>query len=209
MNKFDITSAPLKGETVIEASAGTGKTYAIAGLFLRLIVEGNLKVNQILVVTFTVAATDELRDRIRRRLREGLNALIDGYQGSDSVLAWLAGKYKNNITIRNRLKEAIICFDEAAIFTIHGFCQKLLSENAFESSTLFDTELLLDDSDILIEVCRDYYRRHFITMCPLLFSNPQIKQITPDSLLKLIKCLSIDPDFTIIPKITDICDNPN
>lgn len=209
INKFDITSAPLKGETVIEASAGTGKTYAIAGLFLRLIVEGNLKVNQILVVTFTVAATDELRDRIRRRLREGLNALIDGYQGSDAVLAWLAGKYKNNITIRNRLKEAIICFDEAAIFTIHGFCQKLLSENAFESSTLFDTELLLDDSDILIEVCRDYYRRHFLNMYPLLFSNPQIKQITPDSLLKLIKCLSIDPDFIIIPKITDICDNPN
>ncbi|MBF0411841.1 MAG: exodeoxyribonuclease V subunit beta [Desulfamplus sp.] len=204
MKKFDITSAPLEGRSVIEASAGTGKTYAIAGLFLRLVVEANLKINQILVVTFTVAATDELRDRIRRRLREGLNALTYGYTGSDSVLLWLVGKYHNNKNAHNRLKEAIVCFDEAAIFTIHGFCQKLLSENAFESSTLFDTELLLDDSDILLEVCRDYYRCHFLKMYPFLFSNPQVKKITPDSLLKLIKYLSVDPEFTIIPKHIDL-----
>ncbi len=204
VEKFDITSAPLKGRTIIEASAGTGKTYAIAGLFLRLVVDATLKVNQILVVTFTVAATDELRDRIRRRLKEGLNALTYGYAGNDSVLLWLVESYGNSKSARSRLKEAIVCFDEAAIFTIHGFCQKLLSENAFESSTLFDTELVLDDSDILVEVCRDYYRKHFLTMYPLLFSNPQVKRITPDSLLKLIRSLSVDPGFTILPKYIDL-----
>ncbi|MBF0229960.1 MAG: exodeoxyribonuclease V subunit beta [Desulfamplus sp.] len=203
MKKFDITSAPLKGRAVIEASAGTGKTYAIAGLFLRLVVEANLKVNQILVVTFTKAATEELRDRIRRRVREGLNALTRGYTGNDPVLLWLVEKYNNNknganIAI-NRLKEALVCFDESAIFTIHGFCQKMLSENAFESNSLFDTELVADSNDLLIQVCRDYYRKHFLTMDPFLFSNPKIKDINPDYLLKLIKTLSVDPDFHIIP----------
>ncbi|MBF0572323.1 MAG: exodeoxyribonuclease V subunit beta [Desulfamplus sp.] len=203
MKTFDITSAPLKGRAVIEASAGTGKTYAIAGLFLRLVVEANLKVNQILVVTFTVAATEELRDRIRRRLREGLNALAKGCTGSDPVLLWLVEKYKNNKNAAsnafNRLKEALVCFDESAIFTIHGFCQKMLSENAFESNSLFDTELVSDSNELLIQVCRDYYRKHFLTMDSFLFSNPKIKDINPDYLLKLINNLSVDPDFHIIP----------
>ncbi|MBF0242726.1 MAG: exodeoxyribonuclease V subunit beta [Desulfamplus sp.] len=219
MKKFDITKAPLKGLSVIEASAGTGKTYAIAGIFLRLILEGSfkvkdkkygalqsdkiqyLKINQIVVVTFTKAATEELRDRIRRRLKDALMALTDkgGYKGGDPVLLWAYQKYGDDKGAHNRLKEAIICFDESAIFTIHGFCQKMLSENAFESNTLFDTELLLDDSDLLIEACQDYYRRNFFSMNPLLFSHPKVKSIDTKYLLKLVRCLLVDPNFKIIP----------
>ncbi|NVM26763.1 MAG: UvrD-helicase domain-containing protein, partial [Desulfobacterales bacterium] len=73
-DNIDLLNSPLEGTNLIEASAGTGKTYALAGLFLRLILEKNLSVNEILVVTFTVPATEELRDRIRTRLREALEA---------------------------------------------------------------------------------------------------------------------------------------
>ena len=67
---FDLEKSPLHGRNLIEASAGTGKTYTLAALFVRLILEKGLRVDQILVVTFTEAATEELRDRIRRRMRE-------------------------------------------------------------------------------------------------------------------------------------------
>ena len=76
MTPFDITTAPLDGGvTLIEASAGTGKTYSITGLILRLILEKHLPIRDILAVTFTEAATQELRDRIRRRLQSALEDL--------------------------------------------------------------------------------------------------------------------------------------
>ena len=68
MKRFDLHTAPLEGFNLVEAGAGTGKTYAIAGLFVRLIVEKQLEVDQVLVVTYTKAATEELKTRIRSRL---------------------------------------------------------------------------------------------------------------------------------------------
>ena len=75
---FEHLNSPLEGRNLVEASAGTGKTHTITGLFLRLILEKNLSVNEILVVTFTEAATDELKDRIRRKLREAVLAFSGG-----------------------------------------------------------------------------------------------------------------------------------
>ena len=118
-------SSPLKGTNLIEASAGTGKTYAITGLFLRLILEKNLSANQILVVTFTEAATGELKDRIRTRLREAI-AAFSTESRKDKFLNSLIENNSDHASALKSLKEAVRTFDEACIYTIHGFCRKVL-----------------------------------------------------------------------------------
>ena len=159
----------LDGTQLIEASAGTGKTFTIATLYLRLLLEGDFKVDQILVVTFTKAAAAELRQRIRERLREAsevfearLVAENPASRGADSVLDQLvAGSVERGEPARDRdrLVEALRGFDEAAISTIHGFCDGVLEENAFESGVAFGTELVKNDSLLVAEVVEDYWTR--------------------------------------------------
>ena len=139
---FDLLNSPLEGTNLVEASAGTGKTYTIAGLFLRLLLEKNLSVDQILVVTFTEAATGELRDRIRAKLREATRAFTSG-GSEDLFLNELVQKQQDPAGSLQRLEAALYAVDLAAIFTIHGFCLRMLHEKAFESGSLFDTELPL------------------------------------------------------------------
>ena len=124
---FDLLRSPLTGTNLIEASAGTGKTYAIAGLFLRLLLEKDLSVGEILVATFTVPATEELRDRIRGRLRAAI-AAFSGDRIEDAFLNDLVKGYDDSKTALQRLGEALRAFDQAAIFTIHGFCRRMLHE---------------------------------------------------------------------------------
>ncbi|OQY55919.1 MAG: exodeoxyribonuclease V subunit beta [Candidatus Parabeggiatoa sp. nov. 2] len=160
IEKLDPFSAPLQGTNLIEASAGTGKTYTITTLFIRLILEKNLTVDKILVVTFTEAATEELRDRIRRRLREALTAFEQG-DSADEVLAELLAHNPDRNQASFRLTNALRGFDEAAIFTIHSFCRQMLQDNAFESGVLFDTELVSDQSHLLREIVEDFWRQNF------------------------------------------------
>ncbi|NJO16938.1 MAG: UvrD-helicase domain-containing protein [Thioploca sp.] len=177
---------PLQGINLIEASAGTGKTYTITTLFIRLILEQNLLVNRILVVTFTEAATEELRDRIRRRLYQTLIAFQQG-QSEDPVLTCLIQQYPKPHEAILRLKNALRGFDEAAIFTIHSFCRQMLQGNAFESGVLFDTELVSDQSYLLREIVEDFWRQHFYQASPLLVSyllNQGYHQ--PSKLLKIL-----------------------
>ncbi len=159
IEKLDPLLAPLQGINLIEASAGTGKTYTITTLFIRLILEKNLTVDKILVVTFTEAATEELRDRIRRRLRETLTA----FEQEDKTDPVLAGLMPQDEAHREeaifRLKNALRGFDEAAIFTIHSFCLQMLQDNAFESGVLFDTDLVSDQSHLLREIVEDFWRQ--------------------------------------------------
>ena len=140
---FNLLDVLLKGTSLIEASAGTGKTYAIVGLFLRLIIEKRFPVNEIVAVTFTEAATEELRGRIRVKLQEAVEA-FSGNPVEDSFLNDLAEKNRDHEATLIILREALHSFDLSAIFTIHGFCRKMLHENAFESGVLFDTELIAD-----------------------------------------------------------------
>ncbi|MFA7156033.1 MAG: UvrD-helicase domain-containing protein, partial [Proteiniphilum sp.] len=131
---LDIATVPLEKANLIEASAGTGKTYAIAALYLRLILEQGLTVQQILVVTYTKAATAELGDRIRARIRDALLLLQTDQESEDALLRDLIGRVRaagEQELARNRLTLALQGFDEAAVFTIHGFCQRILTENAF------------------------------------------------------------------------------
>ncbi|MBW2738759.1 MAG: UvrD-helicase domain-containing protein, partial [Deltaproteobacteria bacterium] len=141
MNNFDLINTSLSGINLIEASAGTGKTYAITGLFLRLILEKGLLVDQILVVTFTKAATAELKEKIRNILLQAKEAFQTG-SSDDSFIDHIVKKADDPAFCIQLIENALVDFDKASIFTIHGFCQRILQENAFETGSLFDTELL-------------------------------------------------------------------
>ena len=156
-----VLAFPLTGMRLIEASAGTGKTYTIANLYLRHIVEGR-DVAEVLVVTFTVAATDELRGRIRARLFETLALLEHASDTDDRFLAELAVSLKEQGLVEptvRRLRLAVRAMDEAAIYTIHGFCQRALSEFAFNSGQQFQLEVLADDGDLWRRAIQDWWRR--------------------------------------------------
>jgi exodeoxyribonuclease V beta subunit len=196
---FDLLHSPLEGTNLIEASAGTGKTYAIAGLFLRLILERNLSVNEILVVTFTVPATEELRDRIRTKLREAIEAFSGG-RAEDAFLNDLVRKYKDSAAALPRLGEALRAFDQAAIFTIHGFCMRMLHENAFESGSLFDTELVTDQENLKREIVDDFWRTHFYNASPLLVNYAINNKFSPDNLLSILANRDAQPYLKIIPQ---------
>ena len=147
MKIFDPINTPLAGTNLIEASAGTGKTYTIAGLFLRLVLEKQLPADQILVVTFTKAATEELKDRIRNKLLQAKSAFSKG-SSNDFLINTLIKKHDNPALALLLIQDALIDFDNAAIFTIHGFCHRILHENAFETQSLFDTELVTDQATL-------------------------------------------------------------
>lgn len=159
---LDVFACPLGGSALIEASAGTGKTWAICGLALRLIAEHKLPVNEVLVVTFTNAATAELKERIRDRLVETLAALDGLPAGPDpfvaTLLAGLEGAGLDRKTLRDRFAAALAAFDEAAIFTIHGFCQRALAEMPFAAAQPFALELT-DNAALCREVAADFWRR--------------------------------------------------
>ena len=132
MKPFDLCQVSLEpATTLIEASAGTGKTYSITGLLIRLLLERGVSIGQIVAVTFTEAATKELRERARARLSAALHDLRSGHSEDPAVQSFLAaGDVSAGV---DRLNLALKSFDEAQIFTIHGFCQRCLSDYTFES----------------------------------------------------------------------------
>ncbi|MDM8541865.1 exodeoxyribonuclease V subunit beta [Desulfococcaceae bacterium HSG9] len=165
---FDIDTSPLDGKNLIEASAGTGKTYTIEGVFNRLIVEKDIAVERILVITFTEAATAELKERIRGKLASELSHLMETCAADMTIH-------------KERLQNALRNFDETAIFTIHGFCMRALQENSFESGSLFDTELVADQSDLILEIIEDFWRNH-VYDAPLLWGRYLKNKTSPSAL---------------------------
>ncbi len=159
MQPLNPLTLPLQGCRLLEASAGTGKTYTLGLLFLRLLLERQLEVDQILVVTFTRAATSELRDRIRRRLREALD-FFEQRGTIDPQLATLLAAVPPELG-KQRLSDALVRMDEAAIYTIHGFCQRILQDHAFESGSLFDLELLESEAALRLQIIEDFWRNRF------------------------------------------------
>lgn len=196
-------SLPLSGTHLIEASAGTGKTWNIAALYTRLVVLEHMSVDKILVVTFTKAATAELKTRLRARLDEALlalqntpNALLlpkslrghcsDGFlfrlliKALQKKCQLLSAKYAEQ-TLPNpavlaeqaqtrlqlRLKAAISDFDHAAIFTIHGFCQRVLQDFAFYCQVPFQIEL--DETvqpEYRLIAAQDFWRKNIVHDAP-------------------------------------------
>ncbi|WP_428636783.1 exodeoxyribonuclease V subunit beta [Shewanella sp.] len=185
---------PLKQVRLIEASAGTGKTYTIAGLYVRLLLGDSqrapLSCEQILVVTFTNAATQELRDRIRKKIQLAYRAFL-GMEVDDPLINTL---YKDaepeaRSQALKRLDLALKSLDEAAIFTIHGFCQRILADMAFESSLLFESEFTLDDSEYLHHAVRDFWREACYPLPSYLAQIIANKFGDPDGLTKQLRPL--------------------
>jgi len=201
MKPFDLLNAPLDGINLIEASAGTGKTYNIEGLYVRLVLEKQLQVDQILVLTFTNAATEELKDRIRTKLAQAKNAFARG-ASEDSLIAVLVQKSADAKAAEMRLHDALIDFDQAAIYTIHGFCRRVLQEYAFETGNLFDTELITDQTRLMQEVVDDFWRNSFYHAPPELISFALNKNFTPDYCRRLLTGLST-PDVKVVPKLDE------
>lgn len=195
---FDLADTSLvQGVTLIEASAGTGKTYTIAGIILRLVLELRVPINEILAVTYTVAATAELRDRVRRRLHDALETLRRGESQDEITGRFLAsGDVAQGI---RDLNLAVQNFDEAQIFTIHGFCQRVLRDNAFESGLLFEMELLADPTPIFEEVAHDFWRTQFYESSPLLSRLALSQGRSPADWTALLHRLRNHPDLVVIP----------
>jgi exodeoxyribonuclease V beta subunit len=159
---------PLQGVQLIEASAGTGKTFTLATLVVRLVVEGGLRVGEILAVTYTEAATQELRRRIRERLQLALELFDAPAAEDESKEAELTRQLlvaqrgiEGDAALKRRLRQATLDIDLAAVFTIHGFCARVLREHALESGHAFDApELLADDRELRAELAADLWRAH-------------------------------------------------
>ena len=187
---FDVFGCPLAGTRLIEASAGTGKTWNLCGLYLRLLLEQRLEVQHILVVTFTNAATAELRERIRGRIAETLAHLRGAAPPSVDPFV---GELLHNLRSRHgladadmvlRLDVALQTFDEASIFTIHGFCQRALSEAPFSTGMPMALTPLSDDSEMRLGVVQDFWRRHIAgdLLSPALARHLIERKDTPASL---------------------------
>lgn len=202
MKPFDLLMSPLQGAHLIEAGAGTGKTYAIAGLCLRLVLEQAVPIREILVVTFTMAATAELKDRIRTKLKDALDAFLRG--DSDDALLKSLVRARPEAPMRTeaceRLRAALRDFDEAAIFTIHGFCRRMLHEHAFESGALFDTELVTDQRRLKKEIVEDFWRMHLYEAAPELTAHALDRGVTPDSLFSLTQNIAMHFPARILPE---------
>lgn len=185
----------LDGMSLVEASAGTGKTWNICMLYLRILLEKKLKVSEILVVTFTNLATAELKERIRSRLAEMLS-FLEGVQSEiDPHLNDLIHYLEENKAItreemQEQLKQAISHFDQAAISTIHGFCQKVIQLRAFETGQPFSLNASEQiNNDIISLVTHDFWRKNIAsskldkTLARYLIS----KKITPETFSQFLK----------------------
>ena len=210
--RFDANTYPLgPGLRLLEASAGTGKTFALAHLSLRLITEAGLPLDALLVVTYTEAAADELRSRIGQRLQAGLEGL-EAQQGDrphqppDDVLgAWLsqtAQTQQRQLWI-SRLLVALEQLDRADITTIHGFCSRSLRRLALGQAAAMDPTLEVDSSDLLREVVQDFWRQEVLTLAPEQLIGLRRGGFSSDQLLRTLGTMDGDPCPHLVVDPTD------
>ena len=204
MQALDPLSIPLNGKNLIQASAGTGKTWTISLLYLRLILEQLLTVDKILVVTYTRAATDELRSRIRARLKAAVAAYEQPTLASDEYQALLA-QYPADPERLWYLQRALLSFDEAAVFTIHSFCQRVLQQHAFEVGIPFESELVSSEAELQLQLADQFWQQRLVhpqALDALVLSS---RSITPEKLLQEVQEFIGRPYLTVIrqPRVTE------
>ncbi len=206
---FNPIATELKpGINLLEASAGTGKTYAIAMLAMRFVVEQNYAIEQLLIVTFTKAATKELKERVRARLVEAKQFFSQqSTTHVDANIRQWAEHLLTNTEIDEqlaiqRLNNALLSIDQAGIFTIHGFCQRLLKEHALESGQMFDVELSDETQAVRQQMAEDFWRSEIYPRDAWEVSLLCHQYLTPDDLLA---SLGKFPDtLTIYPAAEDL-----
>ncbi|HCC55282.1 MAG TPA: exodeoxyribonuclease V subunit beta [Desulfobulbaceae bacterium] len=205
---FDPFMVDSVGVQLIEASAGTGKTYSITSLYLRLLLERRLTVEQILVVTFTEAATAELHERIRTRLRLATQAFQDQHGGDDPFLCQLIARSLDLEADRRLLARAISDIDKAAVSTIHGFAHRVLQQHALETGLLFDLELTGATETLVREISDDYWSGFFYALDYRLASL--IRQgVSPVHLRALTQEAIRHGDFAIVGEISAAAEIPD
>ncbi|HJO35801.1 MAG TPA: UvrD-helicase domain-containing protein, partial [Gammaproteobacteria bacterium] len=196
-----LSELPLQGTHLIEASAGTGKTYTLAALYLRALLERELDVTQILVVTFTNAAAAELRERIRARLCSAQAALA-GPPAADEepVIAALRQRIAA-ADARRLLADALTRLDEAAIHTIHGYCHRVLQSRAFDSGEALETALVTDERLLRRDAVSDFWRRHCHGVSTEYADWLRSVWATPAELQRTLQDWPQRPDVQVLPAL--------
>jgi len=162
IQNFNASTVPLKGSNLIEASAGTGKTYSIAIMVLRLVLEEKIPVKEILMVTFTKAAVAELEERIRLFIRQAHKRSQESTI-PDLTISKLVEEAISNSSqkeVHQLLKDAVLFLDETSVLTIHSFCQQTLTEFAFETNQLFGSETLQDLASLVENEVNKFWREN-------------------------------------------------
>ena len=197
-SRFELTTAPLnEGTVLLEASAGTGKTYTLTGILVRMLLEGLVKhVEEALVVTFTVAAADELKNRLRAAIQRAHNVCL-GQSDDDPFYQSLKKEYgKKGAT---QLRRALDEFDQASVMTIHGFCKRLLNESAFESDEPFELDFTTEVGPLWHAAAADAFRlvrKHDSLMLGSLLHE---SKLTPEELVKLYRVWQRYPNVGLEP----------
>ncbi len=184
---FDAATVPLESTNLIEASAGTGKTYSIAILTLRLLLEKAIPIEEILLVTFTKAAVAELVERIRKFVIAA-HSIAKGKEEQEGQIAKIvkeATERDGKDEVVRLLQHANLFLDEASIFTIHGFSQKMLGDFAFETGQLFGAEIISDSTPYIEEEVNKFWRKNIAGLpLPLLKMWPNLNR---DSFIRIIR----------------------
>ncbi len=157
--KFDVLDVNLAGENLIEAAAGTGKTYSIAIMVLRWILSTDHPIDSVLAVTFTKSATAELKERILNFLEKGLEFFRKPENCTDETIKKVCRGITDKENAAAKLKKAVNDFDTASVFTIHGFCRKLIREHAFELGIDFNMEFS-EDTDPKADAATTFFREN-------------------------------------------------
>ncbi len=198
---FDPVSTPVDGTTLIEAGAGTGKTYTLTAVLLRLIAEHGIPIDRILVVTFTDSATAELRERIRSSLRAACRELQGEEPPEERFSKTRGAGFHDPAIALARLREAIVSFDLATICTIHGFCLRLLQDNSFESGSRFEMELEGDRFDVLRKTADDFWRSRIYGETGLFISYLMARRFTTDRIASILDKIPRGPYTRLAPQV--------
>ena len=163
---FEASEVALENSNLIEASAGTGKTYSIAILVLRLILEQKLSIKEILMVTFTKAAVAELEARIRLFVREAYKVSMAKPVKDENIINAVLSVIDTDHPeeVQQLLRDAILLLDETSVLTIHSFCQQTLNEFAIETNQLFGADMIPDLTPVIEDELNKCWRSQVTTL---------------------------------------------
>ncbi|MGN6610943.1 MAG: UvrD-helicase domain-containing protein, partial [Angustibacter sp.] len=205
---FDVCGPLPSGTTVLEASAGTGKTFTIAALATRFVAEGVAELSELLLVTFGRAATSELRDRVRERMVSAERQLRapDARASDDDVVRHLAAVDDAELERRRgRLTRALAQFDAATIATTHGFCQQMLASLGVTGDTDAGAVLVPDIADLVDEVVDDLYLQRYASAAQPTLTPAEARRAARDAVsdpLAALEPQSVDPHTVPAHRVT-------
>ncbi|PLX68546.1 MAG: exodeoxyribonuclease V subunit beta [Denitrovibrio sp.] len=203
--RLDVLTAPLRGANLIEANAGTGKTYNITALYARMLVELDFTIESILVVTYTNAAVSDLKGKIHTRLcslRDAMIAVQSGNKPADDKDFSVNYAIQRQSTLEKDIKTikgAIRDFDQSSIFTIHGFCQRMLKENAFSGGIPYDVHLTGDSKELIKKPIQDFWRKNAYKSNKAVI--PYLLKDSPDELIKFYRGIQSNLSIEVLKPV--------